>query len=261
LKILQPLRGRAAILAALLAFSTSARADWAITSTQSLGQPAPGVEVVKTKLERPNSQTSARLVAIVFDNRAHTLRVIDSPKPGSASLSAVLEERNAIAGVNGGYFEPDFTPVGLVIADGKTLQPLKKAKLLAGIVTVSPKGSVSILRSARFDPKPGAYSQALQCGPMLIENSTPVPGLNSEKIARRTIAATGPGQRVALIYLTSVTLADAAKILSVPKILGDWKPASALNLDGGSSSGLHARDTTSLPEIKRVRNFLEVVAK
>jgi hypothetical protein len=75
-------------------------------------------------------------------------------------------------------------------------------------VATSPKGNLSIFRSARFDPNPGAYREAIQCGPMLIENSLPVPGLNAEKIARRTAVATGPANQAALLYLTSVTLAD-----------------------------------------------------
>jgi uncharacterized protein YigE (DUF2233 family) len=255
------LHGRAAVLAALLAFSGNARAGWEILSTQILGSPAKGVSVIEANLQRPDPQGTARLVAIVFDNRSHTLRVVDSPKPGESSLSSILESRQAIGGVNGGYFEPDFTPVGLVVTAGKTQQKFKKAKLLSGIVATSPKGGASIFRSSRFDPKPGAYLEAIQCGPMLVENSAPVAGLNSEKIARRTAVATGPNQRCALIYLTSITLADAAEILALPKILGSWTPTTALNLDGGSSSTLWARDIISLPEIKRVRNFLEVVPR
>lgn len=260
LKINKP-RARAAFLAALLALLGNLQAGWQIISTQHLGNPDSGIQVLETQLERKNSKGSARLVAIVFENRSHTLRVIDSPKPGQSTLASVMESRQAIGGVNGGYFEADFTPVGLVISEGKTLQRLKKAKLLSGIVAVSPKGAFSILRSNRFDPKPGAYREAIQCGPMLVENSIPVPGLNAEKIARRTVVATGSGKQGALIYLSSVSLADAAEILALPKILGNWTPTSALNLDGGSSSGLWAKDVVSLPEIKRVRNFLEVVPR
>ena len=249
---------RAAFVAALLAFCGTTRADWEILSTQILGTPADGVEVLETQLKRQNPDGHARLVAIVFNTRSHTIRVVDSPKPGETRLANLLESRQAIAGVNGGYFEPDFTPVGLVISEGKTRQKFKKAKILSGIVATSPKGTLSIFRSARFDPNPGAYREAIQCGPMLVENSTPVPGLNTEKIARRTAVATGPANQAALIYLTSVTLADAAEILSLPKIFGSWKPTLALNLDGGSSSSLWARNTISLPEIKRVRNFIEV---
>lgn len=259
-KIIQKSK-RAAFVAALFALSVTARADWQILSTQNLGSPAEGVEVLETQLTRQNPEAHARLVAIVFNNRSHTLRVIDSPKPGETRLSSLLESRQAIGGVNGGYFEPDFTPVGLVISEGKTRQNFKKAKILSGIIATSPKGTLSIFRSARFDPKPGAYCEAIQCGPMLIENSAPVPGLNDNKNARRTAVATGSGNQAALLYITSVTLADAAQILALPKILGTWHPTTALNLDGGSSSALWARNTISLPEIKRVRNFLEVAPK
>lgn len=248
-------------MAALLVFSTNVLAGWHIVSSETLGKPAIGVEVLETKLQSSDPAGTARLVAIVFENRSHTLRVIDSPNPGQTTLGTIMESRQAIGGVNGGYFEADFTPVGLVISEGKTLQNFKKAKLLSGIMAISPKGILSIIRPNRFDPKPGAYRQAIQCGPMLVENSAPVPGLSAKKIARRTIVATGPGKQGALIYLTSVSLADAGEILALPKILGNWSPSSALNLDGGSSSGLWAKDVISLPEIKRVRNFLELVPR
>lgn len=255
------LHGRAACLAALLSLVGNTCADWEILSTEILGTPAEGVSVIETSLQRSAPEGTARLVAIVFHNRSHTLRVVDSPKPGESRLSSILKSRQAIGGVNGGYFEPDFKPVGLVVTEEKTRQNFKKAKLLSGIVATSPKGRVSIFRSHLYDPKSSAYSEAIQCGPMLVEKSAPVEGLNFQKIARRTAVATGPNQRCALIYLTSVTLADAAKILSLPEILGAWTPTTVLNLDGGSSSTLWARDTISLPEIKPVRNFLEVVPR
>jgi len=250
-----------ALLAVLVALPAIALGDWAVDFSKASPGPANGIEIVEAELSRSEPAGTARLVAVVFNNRDYSLRVVDSPKPGEASLADVMESRNALAGMNGGYFEPDFTPVGLVVAEGKTRQSFKKAKLLGGIVAVSPKGAVSILRSGRFDPKPGAYREALQCGPMLVENSSPVVGLNSEKIARRSVVATGSGGRVALVYLTSVTLDDAAKILARPDVFGTWSPASALNLDGGSSSGLWTRGGVSRPEIKRVRNFLELVPR
>ena len=261
MKFRPPCSAKSALLAALLSLPAIALGDWAVVSSKTTPGPAKGIEVVETELARAEPAGTARLVAVVFDNRSHTFRVVDSPKPGDATLADVMETRTALAGVNGGYFEPDFTPVGLVVTGGKMQRPFKKAKLLSGIVAASPKGAVSIFRSSRFDPKPGAYREALQCGPMLVENSAEVVGLNAEKIARRTVVATGPGGRVALIYLTSVTLSDAAQILAIPGIFGSWKPEAALNLDGGTSSGLWTRAGISRPEIKRVRNFLEVVPR
>jgi len=241
---------------ALLLAASPLQADWRIDSTKTLGSPAPGVEVIET--ECSSGEKTARLTAILFSDRQHTLRVIDSPAPGNATLENTLRRENAIAGVNGGYFQPDFRPVGLAIADGKTLGRFKQAKLLSGIVGVTPKGAISIIRSPAYASQKPAFTQALQCGPMLVQNGAPVPGLESTRLARRTAVATAPNHRRALIRLTSTTLADTAKILSLPGIFGDWSPQTALNLDGGSSTGLWAAETASLPEIKRVRNFLAV---
>lgn len=251
----------ASLLAALILFIAASplQAGWKIDSTKSLGSPAPGVEVIET--ECSSGDQTARLTAILFSEKTHTLRLIDSPAPGNATLENTLRRENAIAGVNGGYFQPDFRPVGLAIADGKTLTPFKQAKLLSGILGVSPKGAITIIRSSAYAAQKPAFTQALQCGPMLIQNATPVPGLESTRIARRTVIATGPNHHRALLRLTSITLADTAKILSLPGILGDWTPQTALNLDGGSSTALWAAETLSLPEISRVRNFLALFPK
>ena len=130
--------------------------------------------------------------------------------------------------------------------------------LLSGIIGVTPKDAIAIIRSSAYAAQKPAFTQALQCGPMLVQNGTPVPGLEPTRLARRTAIATGPNHRCALIRLTSTTLADTAKILSLPGIFGTWSTQTALNLDGGSSTGLWAAETVSLPEIKRVRNFLAV---
>jgi hypothetical protein len=99
---------------------------------------------------------------------------------------------------------------------------------------------------------------------MLVEGGHATVGLNHERTARRTIVATDGHGQWALIYTTSVTLADAANILTLPGVLGDWAPVTALNLDGGSSSGLWASGNpspVSLPEFGHVRNYLGIVPR
>ena len=149
-----------------------------------------------------------------------------------------------------------------MVADGRDIQPFAKAKLLAGVLAV--RGTrLEIVRSSKF-AKSSDLRQAVQCGPMLVEGDHPVAGLNGERSARRTVVATDGRGRWALIYLTSVTLADAARILALPGILGDWKLATALNLDGGSSSGLWAAtlpEPVSLPEFGHVRNYIGIAPR
>lgn len=250
-----------AVLAAVLFCLTApaAQAQWAVTASRSLGFPRPGLEIIESECK--NGDSTARVTAIVFREKAFTLRVVDSPSPGSAILENTLRHAGVPAGVNGGYFHPDFTPIGLVVSEGKTIHPYEKAKLLSGIVGSDSQGRITIRRSSDYLRKQPSFREAIQCGPMLVEGGKPVAGLNATRIARRTAAATGSEGRAALAYITSVSLEDAAQILALPHLFGSWAPHTALNLDGGTSSGLWADTVVSLPEIKRVRNFLGVVPR
>lgn len=253
------MKSSAVLIALITTAVLQASEPWSITTSSNLGEPAPGVSVFEARCA--SGEKTARVTAITFNDKVHHLRVIDSPSPGNATLQNTLRAAGALAGVNGNYFQKDFTPVGLVISGNQTVHPFQTAKILSGIAGVTPDGRTRILRSGSYDPHKNIFTQALQCGPVLVEEGKPVAGLDDAKIARRTVIATGPGGNTALIYMSSVTLAEAARILSIHGILDTWTPAIALNLDGGSSSGLWAGDAITLPEISRVRNFLALFAK
>ena len=246
---------------ALLASVVVSSADWKITGPPEILKKLPGGAEVR-QVELGEDGDSARLTAVVFLSKAYSLRVLDSESPGHTKLDSALAGAGCVAGVNGSYFQEDFRPVGLMVADGREIQPFAKAKLLAGVLTV--RGTrLEIVRSSKF-AKSSDLRQALQCGPMLVEGEQPTGGLNGERSARRTVVATDGHGRWALIYLTSVTLADAARILAIPGILGDWRLATALNLDGGSSSGLWAAaspEPVSLPEFGHVRNYIGIAPR
>jgi len=244
----------------LLAFLEAAPAAWQNSPAEILATPGPALAVRESRLV--DGQMSATATAIVFNEKSHTLRVVDSPDPGHTKLAQILAAAGCIAGVNGGYFHGDYRPLGLVVADGHQLHAFEKAKLLSGILAIRTK-RIEIVRSGNFVPGHDLRG-AIQCGPMLVEDGAPVAGLNATRVARRTAVATDGRGRWALVYLTSVTLADTAKILLRPGLFGDWTPRTALNLDGGSSSGLWARASpvpVSRQEPGTVRNYLGVVAK
>lgn len=247
-------------LALLLASLITCPADWQVIASREMGALPKGATVRESELD--HSGTTARLTAVLFSSKSYALRVVDSSSPGQTKLASSLADSGCVAGVNGGYFHSDFRPVGLVIADGKEIHPFEKAKLLAGVLTWN--GSrMEIVRSSKFS-RSADIRQAIQCGPMLVEEGHPTAGLNSERAARRTIIATDGRGHWAMIYLTSVTLADAARILTTPAALGDWTPSSALNLDGGSSSGLWAAaspEAVSLAEFGHVRNYIGIVPR
>jgi uncharacterized protein YigE (DUF2233 family) len=187
--------------------------------------------------------------------------VIDNPGD-EADLAIAVRRSRGLAGVNGGYFDPQNAPVGLLISDGKLIAPLRKARLLSGVL-VATKGRVELLRPAEYSSRKNAIA-ALQCGPFLVDGGTPVAGLNATRPARRTFVMTTGPDRGALGFCSAVTLAQLAEILATTRLAPDLKVQRALNLDGGSSSAFWfsgERGVVSIPEQKTVRDFVVVVPK
>ena len=185
---------------------------------------------------------------------------MDNPE-GAFDLGTAATKRGALAGVNGGYFQPDRTPLGLVIRQGVQLHPLEKSRLLSGVVSVTP-GAVAIQRSGTFKLTP-AVREALQAGPFLVEGGKAIAGLNDTRGAARTVVFQDAKGRAGILICKSVSLAEMAAILATPAIFPEGKIVRALNLDGGSSTALWVRGTPAFyaREWKSVRNYLGVIAR
>jgi uncharacterized protein YigE (DUF2233 family) len=250
---------RAAFLAGF-ALVRIAAAEWQVVSSSSEPSSAGAVEHRHVGASDSESGDRATIELAVFSSKGATLRVIDDAD-GSGTLAETMQREHCIAGTNGGYFDPDHAPVGLLIGDGRMIAPLRKARLLSGVVSVV-RGRVRIERAAEFSmkTKPAA---ARQCGPFLVNAGKPIRGLNDTQSARRTFVATTSGDAAALGYCSSVTLAQLGTLLATPGLAPQFKVQHALNLDGGSSSGFWFSGQTkpfSIPEYKRVRDYIGIVA-
>lgn len=239
----------------------SARADWNVTSSQKERASAPGVEHRRIVLTESETGERATLDLAVLSTKSVTVRVIDNPA-GDDDLAVVMRRENCLAGVNGGYFDQENKPVGLLISDGNVVAPFRKARLLSGVMVIV-SGRVQLLRAAEYSSKREAAA-ALQSGPFLVDRGRPVPGLNDLRSARRTFIVTGEPDRAAIGFCSDVTLAQLGKILATPGVAPDLKVQRALNLDGGSSSAFWfagERGPFSISEQKAVRDFVAVVPK
>ena len=247
--------------ALLFLFVAPAHAAWTINSSEIEKGAAAGLEHRRIALTETGTEEQATLDLALFSMKSATVRVIDSPG-GADDLAAVIRTSRGQAGVNGGYFDPQNAPVGLLISDGKLIAPLRKARLLSGVLVVT-KGRVELLRSGEYSSRKSALA-ALQCGPFLVDGSQAVAGLNASRSARRTFVLTAGSDRAALGFCSSVTLAQLGQILATPRLMPDLKVQRALNLDGGSSSAFWfagERGVVSIPEQKTVRDFVVVVPK
>lgn len=220
-----------------------------------------GVEHRRVVLAENGTDERATLDFALFSTKAATLRVIDNPA-AEDDLAAVMQREHCVAGVNGGYFDPSNAPVGLLISDGRLIAPLRKARLLSGMMIVS-NGRVQLLRFAEYSSRKNAIA-ALQCGPFLVDRGQPVAGLEDTRSARRTFIVTGGSDRAGIGYCSDATLAQLGKILATTGLAPELKVQRALNLDGGSSSAFWfagERSPFSIPEQKTVRDFVAVVSK
>ena len=251
------------LLAGLLNAAQFAQAGWQVSSgARQESSPNGSVERWQVALENTESAERATLHLAVFATRLATLKVIDQPDTPRRELAEVMTETKSLAGVNGGYFDPEDAPVGLLVNAGRVLAPLRKAKLLSGVLTVTAT-RVDIVRATRFVRSEKIIS-ALQCGPLLVERAAPVAGLNDTRRARRTFAAVDGNGRTALGVSSAVSLAQLGRILSLTNLGGKMKIARALNLDGGSSSAFWFagnEDAFSIREAKSVRDFVAIVPR
>jgi uncharacterized protein YigE (DUF2233 family) len=253
---------RVGALLCFFAAGVVAQAEWKIASSKRETSPDDKVAHWTTVLEENGSGTRATLHSAVFETKAATLRVIDQPKAPRRDLAEVMAGSDALAGINGGYFDPEDAPVGLLVSGGRLLSPFRKAKLLSGVL--SARGNqIEIVRATHFTMN-SKVQAAVQCGPLLVEGATPVAGLNATRPARRTFAALDGKGRVALGVSSAVSLAQLARILSLTDAVGEMKIVRALNLDGGSSSAFWFAGNEknfSLPELKTVRDFVAIVPR
>ncbi len=220
------------------------------------------------QIRRSSDSAAVPMHLAFFSSPAFRLAVVDlgdGPAPRFASLPEAFRAIGALAGVNGGFFHPDWRPLGLVIAAGERINRFEQAKLLSGVLYSDARGT-HLVRRSRFQ-EPRGVTALLQTGPYLVEHGQRVRGLATSKPRRRTFIATDwRGHWVLGATQAPLTLAALAAALASPGTVTPWPVNRAINLDGGSSTGFFFEPGDDQPAIalapwKRVRTLLGVVPR
>jgi uncharacterized protein YigE (DUF2233 family) len=150
---------------------------------------------------------------------------------------AKLLSKDALAVVNGGYFEADFRPSGWLKHDGVELAR-KSDTSKGGVLALGPKGPyVGEFLGLKFEPR-----LAIQSHPLIVEPEGKS-GIHRDdgRRAARTVACLKGG--TLHFILISAPRGEGPTLFESAALLRDAPPrgfgcSRALNLDGGPSSGV-----------------------
>ncbi|WP_051945913.1 phosphodiester glycosidase family protein [Verrucomicrobium sp. BvORR106] len=234
----------------------SAQSAWRVSSQEAPVTLVGGAVLLKRGVSGP---VEAQVNLIVFSAAKYDLRVVTQPdRAGAVSLASKMKALGAVAGCNGGYFTPEFQPLGLEVGDGVRTGTWGRGPLLGGVLVVR-QGRVSLLWRDEYAEQKGV-TQLLQAGPRLVHAGQAIQGLEPTKRRARTFVLTDQAGKWAIGTCKSVSLQELATLLATPGLFPEMPVKRALNLDGGSSTALWWRtsggEARGESEFGRVRNFL-----
>lgn len=197
---------------------------------------APGVEVRSEVWNSPSSAGVSDTVSIVrFDLHYVKLSVAYQPDQ-PLSMQEWMQKEHATALINGGYFDGQDNATALVISNGQTFGDSYDG--FGGMFDVDAQGQAQVrsLTEQPYRPSEG-LTQATQCTPMLLLNGKRTQFDADKKASPRSVVAIDKQGRLLFIVSPGIefTLDDMANLLAK----SDLNLVNALNLDGGSSTGLY----------------------
>lgn len=180
-------------------------------------------------------ETSSKFVIVRIDPAGVRFQVGYAPN-APQGLAAWRSAQNALVVVNGGFFETDNRSSALVISGGQAAGESYQGR--GGMFAIDSSGGVALryLGEQPYDPAE-PLREAIQGWPMLIKSGGRLAYTSNDgDRARRSVIALDRAGRVLIIVCTtsSMTLSELAQWLSTSDLAID----AALNLDGGSSTGL-----------------------
>jgi uncharacterized protein YigE (DUF2233 family) len=197
-----------------------------------------GFEAGFMQLDGQPYQTFLKLRVLRIDPDRFQVRVLDTRAFGvdRMEIKTLARRAQALAAINGGFFFPDYRPLGFLIVDGREVNPLRKADW--GIFLIQ-DNRPRIIHTKELQ-NDGTISQALQVGPRLVVDGKVK--VMKRQVSRRS--ALGITFRNQIILLntedTDAYFQDLARIFRLPGSEGGLECRDALALDGGGSAQMYA---------------------
>ncbi|MBN1283596.1 MAG: phosphodiester glycosidase family protein [Proteobacteria bacterium] len=177
------------------------------------------------------------------------------------TAAEMAKARGAMIAINGGFFTPEHTSIGLIIKNGRQLKPLHNTSWWSVFSIAGDKPSISAPSQFQYA---GNISMALQVGPRLtIAGATPK---LKEGISARSAVGIDRRSRVILLVTSGhgISLKELAKRMGGSMFHGGFDCPDSMALDGGSSTQIYAKVgefELDQPGLARVTNGIVVLPK
>jgi len=212
-----------------------------------------------TKIEA----SSGSIHAVKIDPHLYRFGVALPSEMGrvSSTVRGLAIKSGAKVAINGGFFTPEYHPLGLIIDNGKVINPVKKMSWW-GIFYISDLRPY-IVHTSEFKGEAGIET-AIQCGPRLVINGE-IPRLK-EGVAERSGVCIDKDGNVILVVTQNLMLSlqEFASVLKGGGEAGGLGCVNALNLDGGRSTQMYIKTRgldLSIPGANEIADAIVVVPR
>lgn len=198
---------------------------------------SPGFEYAKIQIADPAEERALHAFRVDLKFQRIESVLAKDFSITSASIRELAQRARATLAINGGFFAPDFQPLGVRVQNGKLRTPFKNTSWWGVFIIEDRKARVVAARDFHFDPR---MTFAVQAGPRLVVDRQ-IPPLKSGDDDRSALGVTASGKVVIVITEHApMETAALAELLRRPERENGLACVNALNLDGGHSSQLFA---------------------
>ena len=173
----------------------------------------------------------------------------------------LAQQDGALIVINGGFFTPQHTSIGLVMKDGKRIRRLHNTSWWSVFAI---RVDTPHIFSPRAFKRQHGIRMAMQVGPRLVIDGK-IPKLKKGVATRSAVGITKDDQVVLAITAgPGISLDELARRMSANRFEGGLECPNAMALDGGSSSQLFAEVGSfrlDLPGLAKITNGLAVLRK
>lgn len=211
----------------------------------------------------PTSTPFKNLIEIDYEEQKLSVSWFEMDKNQQISLIPNFTEKenasdifrnNSCSGlVNGGFYTPENSPIGLFVSSDKKISNYQNNLLFNGFLKFKDSDA-----SITSNPNVDGYDIVLQTGPVLFRNSRPVNlAIRNDSFDRRMVAGVTDSKVIFMSFYNKSSVFSGPYLGDLPGLIDQFgkltntKVIDAINLDGGSASAFYTSNF-SLSEISPI---------